>query len=101
MSGSWLVVLLIFLNIPVLIFLLWVMFDDVRESHGQFLWGVAKALLSVVSFGLFRKFFLDDEDNSFVNSLGVLAMYAAIIAGEYWVISAWFPTVITSPFSIK
>ncbi len=95
MPGGLLVVLLIFLNVPVLIFLLWLMFDDVREAHGQLLWGIAKALLSVFSFGLFTKFFLDDEDDSFVNSLIVLALYIGAIVGEYYAISNWFPSLIT------
>ncbi len=100
MSGNWLVLLLVVVNLPVLFFLVWVFFDDVREARGQLAKGVAMALLSVFSLGLFKKFFLDDEDDSFLNSIGVVVGYAIVVAGEYWAIAKCLPSMITAPFSL-
>lgn len=89
------ILLLIFINFPVLIFLIWLVFDDVRNARGDFLWGVFKALLSVFSIGAFSKFFVEDDDSSFINSILVLFVYGMVVAGEFWLISQYLPNLVS------
>ncbi len=89
------ILLLIVLNFPVLIFLVWLVFDDVRNAKGDFLWGVFKALLCVFSLGSFSKFFVEDDDSSFINAIMVLFVYGMVIAGEFWLITQFLPNSVT------
>lgn len=98
MHGNWLVLLLFFVNIPILVFLVWLVFDDVREAKNQLLISVAKALACVVSFGLMKYILMNDDDDAFMNSIGVFVAYAFVIGGEYWLIANYWPSLISEPF---
>jgi len=96
--GNWLVLLLVALNIPIMVFLVWLVFDDVRDAKEHLPMAILKALACVISFGLMRYILMNDEDDSFANSIGVFLAYAFVIAGEYWLISKYWPSLIAEPF---
>lgn len=89
------ILLLIVLNIPIFVFLLWLVFDNVRNAKGDFLWGVFKTILCVFSLGSLAELFVEDDDSSFVNSVIVLFVYAVVIGGEYWLITQYLPDWVT------
>lgn len=81
----------VILNIAILMLLIWIVFGSLKGGFKKLLVGLAKALACVLSFGFARYFLLNDDDNSFMDSVLLVVAFILIVIGELYLADRFLP----------
>ncbi|EAQ81938.1 hypothetical protein [Blastopirellula marina] len=86
-----LIVVLLILNIPVYWLLGWIMFDSTHNAADSF-WETTLAIIKAALVPSFMRAFIDSEpetDGSVFNTLFFFVSCAAVIGGEYYLLTKY------------
>jgi hypothetical protein len=91
-----LIITLIVLNIPLFLFIGWLAFDS-KEGAARTFGETILSVLQILLIPRIVRVVLDMDDEGALGLFPIAGFFLAcgmIVAGEYWLISTWFPRLV-------